>query len=784
MPEYTFSTLSSREFENLARDLLQEEFGIRLETFTSGRDSGIDARWSDSQPNEIVVQCKHFVESGYRTLLRVLKREAKRIQNSNSKRYILVTSVGLTPVNKDEILQVLSPYCQTTADIFGRDDLNNLLGLYPLIEQRNFKLWLTSEAVLSKVVNAGVFLDADVTLDKARRKARRYVQNASYQRAINILEGQRYCVIAGLPGIGKTTLAEVILAHYVDQRGFQVCRIREDISEARNLRRPNVKQIFYYDDFLGTTTLESLRKNEDRRLIEFLDEVSENANWRFILTTREYILRAAQLRYEALSQASLDLTTCVVELEDYTDSVRAEILYNHLYFSDIPTGYKTALLEEQNYQRIYRHKNYNPRIIEHMTSALKVTGSTADSYVADFLANLDNPARIWQHAFERHLSRAARYMLLIMATLPAEVLLEDLRTAFWLFYQLRREKYGFEGNEADFRDALKMLDGNFIKVQRNYTQTIISFHNPSVQDFLEEHLSTNDEDVQDLIKSALFLEQYQILWTGSRRYTRGNRRAIGKARYSSIDSCSMEFVAGIKRSLNQYSCRLWKFTSHRNMTEFVRTTVSWEEKVSFVLNVTDALKILDGQNLATFVVTELKNNLRQHRAPNKKELINLLSRLKTIGIVSEEPDGEIYNLARDIIVNELDDIDDYKSLAHFVDTLPDDLSAQEFENIQSQFIDFCPEEVENLLYNDSNGVDWLQQGADDLREIADSLQVRLPSSIGRLEEAIQEMTEVEEDEVRPANKGGDVGHGILDTREINLMFEGLLRNLSEILEEE
>ena len=42
MPNYDFTSLSSYDFEGLVRDLLQEELGITLESFTSGRDHGID----------------------------------------------------------------------------------------------------------------------------------------------------------------------------------------------------------------------------------------------------------------------------------------------------------------------------------------------------------------------------------------------------------------------------------------------------------------------------------------------------------------------------------------------------------------------------------------------------------------------------------------------------------------------------------------------------------------------------------------------------------------------
>jgi hypothetical protein len=44
MPKYDFTSLSSQDFEELTRDLLQEEWKVWLEAFKTGRDGGIDLR--------------------------------------------------------------------------------------------------------------------------------------------------------------------------------------------------------------------------------------------------------------------------------------------------------------------------------------------------------------------------------------------------------------------------------------------------------------------------------------------------------------------------------------------------------------------------------------------------------------------------------------------------------------------------------------------------------------------------------------------------------------------
>jgi Restriction endonuclease len=151
MSNYDFRQLSPHDFEQLARDLLQARDGIVLESFKNGRDLGIDFRHASSKGN-IIVQCKHYVGTGLPGLIRDLRNEAVKIEKIKLTRYILVTSVGLTPLNKIEI-QSLFGSVLVTADILGPDDINNLLGLHPEVERRHYKLWLASRVVLDRVIH-------------------------------------------------------------------------------------------------------------------------------------------------------------------------------------------------------------------------------------------------------------------------------------------------------------------------------------------------------------------------------------------------------------------------------------------------------------------------------------------------------------------------------------------------------------------------------------------------------------------------------------------------------
>ena len=60
------------------------------------------------------------------------------------------------------------------------------------------------------------------------------------------------------------------------------------------------KQIFYFDDFLGSNFLSIFQSKEDSHIINFMRRVARDKNKRFILTTRTNILSQGKKLSEKL----------------------------------------------------------------------------------------------------------------------------------------------------------------------------------------------------------------------------------------------------------------------------------------------------------------------------------------------------------------------------------------------------------------------------------------------------------------------------------------------------
>ena len=567
MSDYTFQTLSPIDFENLVRDLLQSELSVRLESFKAGKDFGIDLRYSKSVGSDLIVQAKHYIGTGFKGLLSDLSlKEKPKIDKLKPAQYKLATSVPLSPANKDKIIQALYPHIKSPDEIYGKEDLNNLLGMFPDIERQHFKLWLSSTTVLEEIVHSKILNQTRFTINDIADKARVYVANQSFNNAINILKEYNYVIIAGIPGIGKTTLANMLVLHYL-KANHDLIDVSYDVSEAYSLPDRKGPRVYLYDDFLGRTAIEEkLRKNEDHRLFDFISSIRKSKNSKLILTTREYILHQAQTIYEILNGPIFEIPQCIVDLSQYTRPIRAQILYNHLYFSQLPKEHVDEIVHQATYLKIIDHPNYSPRIIEYMTDPMWIGSNKSSTYPDIFLRNLKEPYLIWEQAFNNQITDVAREILLVLGTLPREIFVDDLECAAMRFL----ESHGYEATDRSIKRALSELQGNFILIRRDQKNDLISFHNPSVQDFIESYIDKNPRLFESLIKSACFYEQVQ--WVIERAKKAGGVEKIQNA-----------ILEGLKSTLSAGTCALINYSTDRGRSTFkTRWSIRYGARLGFI----------------------------------------------------------------------------------------------------------------------------------------------------------------------------------------------------------
>lgn len=515
MPNYDFhSIFSPIEFEKFVRDILEEKEGIPFEAFREGKDGGIDLRNISKDGFKTIVQVKRY-KADFSQLKRSIKEsELKNVKKEKPDRYILVTSLEYSRKEKDEIFDLFEGFVKSHNDILGKDELNKYLGKYDWIEKRHVKLWLSSSAVLQNLLAQEIHsaelnhsrFELENILDKNR--IRIYVQNDSFLNALKVLEENNFVLITGISGIGKTTLGRHLVLYYLSSdESTEFINISTSIQEGYKLFRGDKKQIFFFDDFWGQIFNDKWSINEDKRFIAFIEKINKSSNKKLILTTRDYVLAQGIKTYRELG-LRVDFAKCTIDPSKYTNRIKARILYNHIFWSNLSKEVVTEFIREKKYLNIIRHKNYSPRMIEKYVEIASLENYPPHAFHFYFSKYLDDPNEYWESTFKKQ-TFSSQVILLILFISNTPILRESIEQTYKEAVK-RRSEYGFNISLLEFDESLKELEDTFITIEPYYgnKQFKIDFQNPSLKDFLLEYLRHNLSIYGEfLIQSATFFNQ-------------------------------------------------------------------------------------------------------------------------------------------------------------------------------------------------------------------------------------------------------------------------------------
>lgn len=422
-----------------------------------------------------------------------------------------MTSLPLSAIQKDELKNILSPYVLTSNDIIGQEDLNGFLSEFCEIEKRHFKLWFSSINVFNSIIHNAIEGRTKYLLERINEKIPFYVITKKLDDANTILQKEKLLLITGQPGIGKTTLAEIILFDRA-KNGYKIYKV-ENIKEAEDVISPHIeeKQLFYFDDFLGANYFEIVNAQKtETQLTSFFERIKNTPNKYLILTTRTVILNHAVEKYEKINQSKLDSRQFEIKLSDYSKFEKALILYNHLYFKGIGPELFNSILNEKFYKAIIEHKNYTPRIIEFITDNSRIEKFNSDDYHQFILNNLNNPKEIWNYSYNNQISYLDRCLLLTLFTFPYRPNESSLFLAFENRLNYEKIVHNQIINTNQFNESIKILLNGFITsllLDVSPPERLFDFINPSLNDFLIGYVSDSYPERKSIVSSVLFVEQ-------------------------------------------------------------------------------------------------------------------------------------------------------------------------------------------------------------------------------------------------------------------------------------
>ncbi|WP_082373705.1 restriction endonuclease [Nocardia sp. NRRL S-836] len=752
MQRRNYHELSPYDFECLVRDLLGAEWSERLESFPPGADGGIDVRLLRSAENfETVIQCKHSPGKTWTGISGALAREAEKIKGKQWSEYWLATSASLSPQGKEKVAKLFSSQSLVPEHVVASTDLDALLNRHPDVERSNYKLYLTSVAVLEMLLHNDLFIHAQDLLTGIESRRKYYVQGRSLAKAQEILGESRVCIISGPPGVGKTTLAEMISLNLIEE-GYRPFWISEDPREADILWRSGEKQFFLYDDFLGKNALvEKMGVKGDARLLALIDRVKNSTNHYLIMTTREYILSAARQTYELLRSPTIDYSRIIVDLSSYSVFHKAHILYNHVYFSGLGADARKSLVTGKQYKKIISHWNYNPRLIRFIVdSAVAAGGREAGAGFAEFmLKSLMNPTELWGHIFTHQISQVARDMLIVLLTFEGVVELSEFRSSVKFYREAVRG-----GNSAmeDIQNGLSVLDGAFIDVfESDLRGRMVRFANPGIADYLYRYLRDNPYLYEGLANGSRSSGQVIAVW----KFVHADRAVQGELYLPELASefrqsphvllDAMVRVIGEAVESQSYSFRI--------------------PSLSFSLERVATLAVSLAKTLTVAVLSETVSKICetlsgrwQSKSGDKYWALSLVGASYAI-LAQSESGVRLVESARTWFSETLDEADDYVKYREF-EEVTGSQSDEDDEWIREDFVEFAKSQLDAMY--ESDDLDTIVRDFDELKSALIDFDIsgEIESYIESVEQRISELEaqdpdEEDDDEWRGKGEDGD-----------------------------
>lgn len=507
---YNLSNLNDYEFEILCKDIMEYYLKTKLHRFKKGQDGGIDLCDSNKKI-KYMIQVKHYINSKFSDLKTHLINEIENVKRENPDNYYVCTSIELSPHERNEILKLFPNYMKDKSFIIDKTDIDDFLSKeeHMDIVKRNYKLWLCSTNVLSIIQNKHIFIDCEELIDDIENISKLFVSTNSYFKCLEILKKRNVLIITGTPGVGKTTISKMLLLNFINDGYIVRYATDNNLKDIKTLlsNDESKKEIILLDDFLGQHYL-NLSEKEPNQLKSLIYFVEKNQNKKIIMNSRITILNEAyrsSLIFASLFDRYEKENFCI-DLNKMSYLEKAQILYNHLYFNNLPSSYLDSIRNNKNYIEIVKHKNYNPRIIEFATKEKNYKQINPDNYSDYIFSKLDNPNSVWEDEFRNRITEIDRiYMNTLYSLTNDKVEIKVLENAF----NKRIMQYYNDTTLNIFDEITNRLNNSLIKIVFNRRKRYISVINPSVNDYLNRKINKNKNEQINIINNAYYIEQVE-----------------------------------------------------------------------------------------------------------------------------------------------------------------------------------------------------------------------------------------------------------------------------------
>ncbi|GAB6179938.1 hypothetical protein JCM14036_12570 [Desulfotomaculum defluvii] len=505
---FNYHNLNDVEFEELCKDIMQKLLATDLRIFAKGRDRGIDLTDSTISHN-IIVQVKHYINSQFSNLRTTLTHEIKKVNEWKPKQYYICCGMTLTDGNTKEIYDMFSSYMESDKNILSLKEIDDFLQKPENddIVRKHYKLWLYSSDILSQVYNQNIFIDCEALLSDIEEDCKFFVQTTSYDECLKCLDKNKIILMIGAPGVGKTITSKMLVLFFASQ-GYRVrYTANGDITDLKR-SLSNLPEIILLDDCLGQHYF-NMKDTQETELLSLIKHIKISPNKMLILNSRVTIFNEAKERSEEFKVflQGNKVKVHTINMDLISSLEKAKIFYNHLVFKAIPKDYYASIRTDKRYIKIVNHRNYTPRIIEHITNPHNYNQIPPTKYFDYIFEVLSKPEDIWKNEFNRRLQNVDRaFMSTLYSLTDTKIDCDVFKKCFWNRLKLMND---VDYTLNHFELVLARLNQSIINIVDNKGVKQIGVINPSVNDYLKIVFSENSTELDEVRKSIVNYNQLQ-----------------------------------------------------------------------------------------------------------------------------------------------------------------------------------------------------------------------------------------------------------------------------------
>lgn len=495
--DYPLHLLGWKAFQDLCVSVAEECLRRPVQTFLptndAGRDGAFVGKWEGTDPaaGESTIQCKFTSRPDSNLSLSMLTEEIEKARllaaRGLASDYIILSNHPVTGSSDLQIRAAFEAVGVGRCHIFGHDWIVGQIRSSPRLRMMAPRLYGLGD--LSGLLDARAYAQAKLILSAMGDDLQRLVITDAHRQSVRAISEHNLVLLLGAPAAGKSTIGASLAIGAADIWGCSTIRATSPADIQSHLD-PDMQQFFWIDDAWGNTQYQRQTAEAWNQTFPLMQGAIRRGT-RFLITSRDYIWRAAQRDLKIQAMPVLNRSQVVINVQELSTQEKAQILYNHLKLGDQPASFRTAI--KPQLPTIAERKDFLPETARRLgsrffASALPTTQEALTSFFAepqDFLletiANLAPDCRA-----------AIALVFMNGGSVRSPVMPGDLDPA----------AIAFGTSVGSVREQLEALDGSLLLLAQDEKGPYWSYKHPTVSDAFARYVARSPELVEIYLRGA------------------------------------------------------------------------------------------------------------------------------------------------------------------------------------------------------------------------------------------------------------------------------------------